>query len=112
MRPQSQSVFCIDVRSEPFRRHLESTSANETYGFAGFFGVFIRCRAWGKDHYTEQFPVLMRARNEVREIARSYLEHVVSKHKSRAKLVHAGHRLLHDLKENVVTPYVMVESLG
>jgi uncharacterized protein YbcC (UPF0753/DUF2309 family) len=54
----------------------------------------------------------MRARNEVREIPRSYLAHVVLKHKSRAKLVHAGHTLLHDLKENVITPYVMVESLG
>jgi uncharacterized protein len=112
MRPQSQSVFCIDVRSEPFRRHLESTGANETYGFAGFFAAFIRYRAWGKDHYTEQFPVLMRARNEVREISRSYLEHVITKHESRAKLIHAGHTLLHDLKENVITPYVMVESLG
>jgi uncharacterized protein YbcC (UPF0753/DUF2309 family) len=112
VRPQSQSVFCIDVRSEPFRRHLESTGANETYGFAGFFAAFIRYRAWGKDHYTEQFPVLMRARNEVREISRSYLEHVLTKHESRAKLVHAGHTLLHDLKENVITPYVMVESLG
>ncbi len=112
VRPQSQSVFCIDVRSEAFRRHLESTGANETYGFAGFFAAFIRYRAWGKDHYTEQFPVLMRARNEVREISRSYLEHVLTKHESRAKLVHAGHTLLHDLKENVITPYVMVESLG
>ncbi len=112
MRPQSQSVFCIDVRSEPFRRHLESAGANETYGFAGFFAVFIRHRAWGKEHHTEQFPVIMRARNEVREIPRSYFQHIVSKHASRAKLVHAGHTLLHDLKENVVTPYVMVESLG
>ena len=112
VRPQSQSVFCIDVRSEPFRRHLESTGANETYGFAGFFAVFIRYRAWGKEHETEQFPVIMRAKNEVREIPRSYLDHYVSKHQSRAKLVHAGHTLLHDLKENVVTPYVMVESLG
>lgn len=112
VRPQSQSVFCIDVRSEPFRRHLESTGANETYGFAGFFAVFIRYRAWGKEHYTEQFPVIMRARNAVREIPRSYLEHVVSRHASRSKLIHAGHTLLHDLKENVVTPYVMVESLG
>lgn len=112
VRPQSQSVFCIDVRSEPFRRHLESTGANDTYGFAGFFAVFIRYRAWGKEHETEQFPVIMRAKNEVREIPRSYLDHYVSKHQSRAKLVHAGHTLLHDLKENVVTPYVMVESLG
>lgn len=112
LRPQSQSVFCIDVRSEPFRRHLESTGANETYGFAGFFAVFIRHRAWGKEHYTEQFPVIMRPRNEVREIPRSYLQHIVPKHASRTKLMRAGHTLLHDLKENVVTPYVMVESLG
>ena len=111
-RPYSQSVYCIDVRSEPFRRHLESTGPNETYGFAGFFAAFIRYRAWGKEHDTEQFPVIMRAKNEVREIPRSYLEHQVSKHKARAKWVRAGHTLLHDLKENVVTPYVMVESVG
>ncbi len=111
-RPHSQSIFCIDVRSEPFRRHLESTGANETYGFAGFFAAFIRYRAWGKEHDTEQFPVIMRAKNEVREIPRSYLDHVLSKHESRTRMVHAGHTLLHDLKENVVTPYVMVESLG
>ncbi|WP_455379052.1 putative inorganic carbon transporter subunit DabA, partial [Petrachloros mirabilis] len=39
-------------------------------------------------------------------------DHRVPTHKARAKWVHAGHTLLHDLKENVVTPYVMVESLG
>ncbi len=27
-------------------------------------------------------------------------------------MLHAGHEILHDLKENVVTPYVAVESLG
>jgi uncharacterized protein YbcC (UPF0753/DUF2309 family) len=112
IRPYSQSVYCIDVRSEPFRRHLESTGPNETYGFAGFFAAFIRYRAWGKEHDTEQFPVIMRAKNEVREIPRSYLDHKVSKHEARTKWVRAGHTLLHDLKENVVTPYVMVESLG
>ena len=111
-RPYSQSVYCIDVRSEPFRRHLESTGHHETYGFAGFFAAFIRYRAWGKEHETEQFPVIMRAKNEVREIPRSYLDHKVSQHQARTKWVHAGHTLLHDLKENVVTPYVMVESLG
>ena len=111
-RPSSQSVYCIDVRSEPFRRHLESTGAHETYGFAGFFAAFIRYRAWGKEHDTEQFPVIMRAKNEVREVPRSFLDHTLSKHASRTRMVHAGHTLLHDLKENVITPYVMVESLG
>jgi hypothetical protein len=54
----------------------------------------------------------MRAKHEVREIPRSYLDHQVSKHEARTRWVQAGHTLLHDLKENVVTPYVMVESLG
>lgn len=112
LRPHAHAVFCIDVRSEPFRRNLEACGNYETYGFAGFFVVFIRYRAWGRDHETEQFPVIMRAKNEVREIPRTYLDQFLSKHESRARLVRAGHTLLHDLKENVVTPYVMVESLG
>jgi uncharacterized protein YbcC (UPF0753/DUF2309 family) len=111
-RPFSQSVYCIDVRSEPFRRHLESVGLHDTYGFAGFFAVFIRYRGWGKEHDTEQFPVIMRAKNEVRELPRSFFDHNVSKHEARSRWVQAGHTLLHDLKENVVTPYVMVESLG
>ena len=112
VRPTSQSVYCIDVRSEPFRRHLESIGTHETLGFAGFFAAFIRYRAWGKEHDTEQFPVIMRAKNEVREIPRSYVDQKISTHLARAQWVQAGHTLLHDLKENVVTPYVMVESLG
>jgi uncharacterized protein YbcC (UPF0753/DUF2309 family) len=112
VRPQAQAVHCIDVRSEPFRRHLEAVGDYETYGFAGFFSVFIRYRALGHLHETDQFPVIMKAKNVVREVPRTYHGQRLSRHQAGTRLLQAGHELLHDLKENVVTPYVAVESLG
>lgn len=112
VRPQAQAVFCIDVRSGPFRRHLETVGDYETFGFAGFFSVFVRYRELGSHQETDQFPVIMKARNTVREVLRSYQGGLFSRHRSGSRLLHAGHELLHDLKENVVTPYVAVESLG
>lgn len=112
VRPQAQAIFCIDVRSEPLRRHLEAIGDYETYGFAGFFAVFIRHQALGSHHETDQFPVIMTSKNVVREIPRAYHGRFLFRLRSRSKLLLAGHTLLYDLKENVVTPYVMVESLG
>ncbi|HXV49670.1 MAG TPA: DUF2309 domain-containing protein [Candidatus Binatia bacterium] len=112
VRPQAQAVFCIDVRSEPFRRQLEAIGDYETFGFAGFFAVFIRHQALGSHHETDQFPVITKGKNLVREIPRTYQGRFLYRHRHRAKLLDAGHALLYDLKENVVTPYVMVESLG
>jgi len=111
-RPLAQAIFCIDVRSEPFRRQLEQVDHYETYGFAGFFAAFIRYRAFGSHHETDLFPVVMEAKNIIHEIPRISAEKHVSRHLAGTKLLHAGHTLFHDLKENVITPYVMVESIG
>lgn len=112
VRPQAQAVFCIDVRSESFRRHFERVGDYETFGFAGFFSAFIKFRALGSRHETDQFPVIMKAKNAVREVPRSYHGSLLQRRQTGSKLLQAGHELLHDLKENVVTPYVAVESLG
>lgn len=112
VRHQAQVIFCLDVRSEPFRRHLEAVGDYDSFGIAGFFTVFIRYRALGSHHDTDQFPVIMKAKNAVREVPRTYQGQLLTRHQTRTKLLHTGHELLHDLKENVVTPYVAVESLG
>jgi uncharacterized protein YbcC (UPF0753/DUF2309 family) len=111
-RHQAQAAFCIDVRSESFRRHLEAVGDYDTFGIAGFFTVFIRYRGLGLHHDTDQFPVIMKAKNSVREVIRTYHSQLLAHHEIGSTLLHAGHALLHDLKENVVTPYVAVESIG
>jgi uncharacterized protein YbcC (UPF0753/DUF2309 family) len=59
-RPALQAVFCIDVRSEVFRRALESTSSEvQTLGFAGFFGLTAAHRRFASDVTELRLPVLL-----------------------------------------------------
>lgn len=68
MQPVVQAVFCIDVRSEPLRRHLEAQhAAIETRGFAGFFGVSL---AWNVDGTSSaRCPVLLKPTVQLRSAA-------------------------------------------
>jgi uncharacterized protein YbcC (UPF0753/DUF2309 family) len=111
-RPLAQMVFCIDVRSEVFRRHLEQLGGYETLGIAGFFGVPVKYQPFGGEHPVTHAPVLLKPKNHIREIPRSYHGAAASRHRFFGHLAKAGHTLLHDLKQNVVTPYVMVEAVG
>ncbi|MCW5737098.1 MAG: DUF2309 domain-containing protein [Enhydrobacter sp.] len=63
-----QAVFCIDVRSETFRRALEAVSPEvETAGFAGFFGFPIDYVPMGSSRGSARCPVLLTPRFTVRE---------------------------------------------
>ncbi|HSE58071.1 MAG TPA: DUF2309 domain-containing protein, partial [Nitrospiraceae bacterium] len=112
VRPLAQFAFCIDVRSEIFRRHLEQRGGYDTYGFAGFFGLPVAYRALGADSSMDLCPVLLKAKHIIREIPRTYQGEAALRHKSSVRMVKAGHGLFQDLKHNVITPYVMVEAIG
>ncbi len=67
-RPAAQAAFCIDVRSEVFRRALETVAPSvDTIGFAGFFGFAIEYAPVGHDHGGAQCPVLLTPGAKVRE---------------------------------------------
>lgn len=108
--PEAQFVFCIDVRSEPFRRALESVGDYQTFGFAGFFGIpaAIFNKTTGESYAS--CPVLLQPKHQITE---SYC--------STAKLARdlRGYRLIvffkkfyQSLKYNFTTPFSLVEALG
>ena len=67
-RKAVQAAFCIDVRSEVYRRALETvTKEIDTIGFAGFFGFFIEYIPIGQEQGGIQCPVLLKPNARVRE---------------------------------------------
>ena len=104
-RPFAQVLFCIDVRSEPLRRHLERLGDYQTFGIAGFFGVPVGFLGYGKGSEVHLCPALVTPKNLVLELPAELDpngEHFMST---------LGH-ILHDLKSSVISPYVTVEAVG
>jgi len=61
--PAVQAVFCIDVRSEVYRRALERSAPSvHTLGFAGFFGIPMDYQPLGADTARPQLPGLLAPR--------------------------------------------------
>jgi uncharacterized protein YbcC (UPF0753/DUF2309 family) len=113
LRKPLQAAFCIDVRSEPFRRALEEVAPSaETIGFAGFFGFPIEYVPIGQHAGAAQCPVLLKPKFIVRETV------VEANDDERTEIL--GLRLLRrraakawkSFKSSAVSSFVYVETAG
>lgn len=102
-----QAVFCIDVRSEVFRRALEAQAKDvTTLGFAGFFGLPIEYQPTGTSAVRPQLPGLLAPRLAVRDVGLPDELHAARRSWLSSK------DLSERLKTSAVSAYSFVESFG
>ena len=109
---EAQLVFCIDVRSEPFRRHLESLGPYETLGFAGFFGLPIRLHDYNSGKVTDSCPVLLKPRYDIHDCPSDENTCAEKQHEQGKKMLNGLTDMYQQLKYNFATPFALVETLG
>jgi uncharacterized protein YbcC (UPF0753/DUF2309 family) len=68
IQPKVQAIFCIDVRSEVYRRNLERVDSEiHTMGFAGFFAFSINYVPLGHNTGEANCPVLLKTGYTIKE---------------------------------------------
>ncbi len=112
LRPPAQLVFCIDVRSESFRRHVEAQGPYETFGFAGFFGIPISHQAFDREERLALCPVLLAPEHAVTETPRREQRQAVQRYASGTRWRQLGRHLFHDLKANPIGSLILIDLLG
>ncbi|MCY1715924.1 Na-translocating system protein MpsB [Microbacterium sp. SL62] len=109
-RPLAQAVFCIDTRSESFRRHLEAAGAVETLGFAGFFAAPISFRPADGSAEVASCPVLLTPRVAITES--SVERDAIARWKRQHETSVERDATIDALKESAVAPYAFAETAG
>ncbi len=105
-RPEMQAAFCIDVRSEVFRRALEAQDGGiETIGFAGFFGLPLAHRPHGTDQTQIHLPVLLNP-------ALTTCSHAAPAAEEEARISARAARAWGRFRQAAVSSFAFVESAG
>lgn len=111
-RANAQLVFCIDVRSEPFRRAIEAQGTYKTFGFAGFFGVPIRFHFFDAEHSCNSCPVLLKPRHDIYEQPHGVSANRIKEYEQGKSILQYFKSLYEELKFNVSTPFALAEGIG
>ncbi len=111
-RPLAQAAFCIDVRSEPFRRNFEAVGAVETFGYAGFFGIPMDHRNFDTEESFPLCPVLLSPANALLETPREGQEQALTSYASGSRWKTLMGHLFHDLKHNPIASFLLVDVVG
>ncbi len=108
-----QAAFCIDVRSEVFRRALESVCPDtETIGFAGFFGYPIEYVPIGRTSGGAQCPVLLTPAFTICEHVKGASEEEETEILGLRLLRRRAARAWKSFKLSAVSSFTYVETLG
>lgn len=108
-KPVAQLLFCIDVRSEPFRRHVEAAGPFETYGCAGFFNVPIRTRELDSPYAHPSCPVIVAPQAEVAECAPP---EALTAYRRRRNNLRAVGQMFKKMKQHLLASLVLPELSG
>ena len=111
-RPAAQAVFCIDVRSEGLRRHLEGNGPYETFGFAGFFALPIRYRSFGSAETVDLCPVLIRPSSELTERPVAESIGAAGRQLAGRQAFAAAQNAFSSAKKGALSPFVLAEAGG
>ncbi|MBN9391477.1 MAG: DUF2309 domain-containing protein [Chloroflexi bacterium] len=109
---QAQAVFCIDVRSEGLRRHLEKRGAYETFGFAGFFGIPMLYQPFGSPAALAIAPALITPTRLIKEQPSNTPSAAIERRLRYNGLRYVWAKLRRTVRENLLTPFAFVEMTG
>jgi uncharacterized protein YbcC (UPF0753/DUF2309 family) len=111
LQKMAQAIFCIDVRSEVFRRNLEEVDPNiETLGFAGFFAFPIKFFPIGRNEGEAQCPVLLKTGPNISEEIKD--QHIQKRTVERLRLSHQVRYVWKTFKTGAVTCFGFVSPMG